>query len=159
YWQRRFGGDPAIVGKTIHLNGIAVAVIGITPHDFVGTGIGTPAFWLPASIEPLIHGDRLWLQNRENEQYRLFGRLGAGIGGGQARDEMTVIAGHLRTLHDPRSDSAKSAKGLVWPGSPFPLPLSQYGGLSLAITLIMGAAGMVLMVACANVGSLQLARA
>jgi hypothetical protein len=46
YWRRRFAGDPAIVGKTVHLNGVAVTVIGVTPHDFVGTGVAAPAFWL-----------------------------------------------------------------------------------------------------------------
>src|SRR5229473_3505776 len=49
YWQRRFAGDPAMLGKTIYLNGLAVRVAGITPHDFVGTGVAAPAFWLPVS--------------------------------------------------------------------------------------------------------------
>ncbi len=159
YWQRRFGGDATILGKKIYLNGIAVTVVGITPRDFVGTGVGAPAFWLPVSMEPLIHADEQWLRNRENQRYRLFGRLASGISIGQARAEMSPIAYHIRTLHDPHSESAKAATVLVWPGSPFPLPLKQYGGLTLAILLIMAAAGMVLAVACANVGSLQLARA
>ncbi len=47
YWQRRFVKDPAVLGKTIRLNGAAVQIIGITPHDFVGTSIGVPDFWLP----------------------------------------------------------------------------------------------------------------
>jgi hypothetical protein len=159
YWQRRFARDPAMLGKTIHLNGLAVTVAGITPHDFVGTGVGTPAFWLPVSLEPLLHAGENWLRNRENQRYRLFGRLAPGIGIGQAQAEMSSIAAHLRTLHDPRSEAAKPATVPVWPGSVFPLPLDRYGGLQLAIFLIMLAAGMVLIVACANVGSLQLARA
>ena len=159
YLQRRFAGDPAILGKTIHLNGIAVSIAGIAPRDFVGTGIGEPAFWLPLSIEPLINADDQWLTKRENQRYRLFGRLASGVGIGQAQGEMSPIADRLRTLHDPHSELAKPAAVLVWPGSPFPLPLKQYGGLTLSILLIMAAAGMVLAVACANVGSLQLARA
>jgi predicted permease len=158
YWQKRFAGDPAILGKTIYLNGVAVTVAGIAPRDFVGTGVSAPAFWLPLSIEPLIHADDKWLRNRENQQYRLFGRLASGASINRAMAEMTPIADHLRTLHDPHSESAKPAAILVWPGSPFPLPLKQYGGLTLAILLIMAAAWMVLVVACANVGSLQLAR-
>src|SRR5216684_780777 len=159
YLQRRFAGDPAILGKTIHLNGIAVSIAGIAPRDFVGTGIGEPAFWLPLSIEPLINADDQWLTKRENQRYRLFGRLASGVGIGQAQGEMSPIADRLRTLHDPHSELAKPAAVLVWPGSPFPLPLKQYGGLTLSLLLIMAAAGMVLAVACANVGSLQLARA
>jgi len=159
YWQRRFAGNPAMLGKTLYLNGQGVTVIGITPRGFTGTGIGEPAFWLPLSIEPLIHADDQWLRNRENQQYRLFGRLASGVSISQAQAQMSPVADHLRSLHDPHSDSAKPATVLVWPGSPFPLPLNQYGGLTVAILLIMGAAGMVLAVACANVGSLQLARA
>ena len=158
YWQRRFAGDPAMLGKTIHLNGLAVTVIGITPRDFVGTTMNAPAFWLPISIEPLINADDQWLQERENQRYRLFGRLTSGISIGQAQAEMSPIADHLRTLYDPESDSARPATVLVWPGSPFPLPLKKYG-LDLVVLLIMVAAAMVLAVACANVGSLQLARA
>jgi hypothetical protein len=99
YWRRRFGADPAIVGKTVHLNGIAVTVIGVTPHDFVGTGVNAPAFWLPLSIEPLINADSQWLYRRENEQYRLFGRLAPGVTIGQATAQIGLVADHLRTLH------------------------------------------------------------
>src|SRR6266851_3190280 len=70
----------------------------------------------------------------------------------QAKAEMTLLTNRLRTLHDPHSESAKPATVLVWPGSPFPLPLKLYPGLQLAILLIMAATGMVLAVACANVG-------
>jgi predicted permease len=159
YWQRRFAGDPAVLGKTFDLNGAAFTVIGITPHDFAGTEIGPPDFWLPVSIEPLAHADENWLGDRENERYRLFGRLAPGIGIAQAQAETTALADRLRGLHDPRSDAAKPATVIVWPGSPFPLPLKLLRGLTLTIALIMAAAGMVLVVACANVGSLQLARA
>jgi predicted permease len=159
YWQKRFAGDPAILGKSVRLNGTAVTIVGITPRNFVGTGIGAPDFWLPISVEPLIHADENWLSDRENRRYRLFGRLAPGVTIGRAQAETALVADHLRTLHDPHSESAKPATVLVWPGSPFPLPLRMFRGLILTILLIMGAAGMVLVVACANVGSLQLARA
>ena len=72
---------------------------------------------------------------------------------------MTLVAGHLSTLHAASSDLHKSTKAIIWPGSPFPYPLNQYGGLEYAILLIMVGVGMVLVIACANVASLQLARA
>jgi predicted permease len=136
-----------------------MTVAGITPRDFVGTNVAVPAFWLPLRLEPLVHADDNWARDRENRRYRLFGRLASGVSIGQAQAEMTTLANHLRTLHDPQSDSAKPVTVLVWPGSPFPLPLKAYPGLIWAILLIMCAAGMVLAVACANAGSLQLARA
>jgi predicted permease len=157
YWQKRFAGDPAVLGKTIRLNGAAVTVAGITPHDFVGTSVAVPDFWLPLSLEPLVHADGQWLSNRENQFCRLFARLAPGVRMGQAQTEMTLLAGRLRALHDPRSESAKPATALVSPGSPLPHKLDD--GVKFAILLIMAAAGMVLAVACANVASLQLARA
>jgi len=159
YWQKRFAGDPAILERTIHLNGAAVSIIGITPHDFVGTSVGTPDFWLPLHLEPLVFTGRNWVLDREIVCCRLFARLAPGANVGQAQAEMNLVADHVRTLHDPRLELHKAATMLVWPGSVFPLPLKRYGGLRLAIFLIMAAAGMVLAVACANVGSLQLARA
>ena len=78
---------------------------------------------------------------------------------GLLKAEMSLLADRLRTQHDPRSESAKPATALVWPGSTFPLPLEMYpGGMKLGALLLMAAAAMVLAVACANVGSLQLAR-
>jgi hypothetical protein len=118
YWQRRFEGDPAILGKTIHLNSVPVTIIGITPRDFRGTGGSVPAFWLPASIEPLVTNDAQWLHNRENQCYRLFGRLAPGASIAEAKADMSRVADHVRTLHDPLSESAKPATALVWPGSP-----------------------------------------
>ncbi len=159
YWQTRFGGDPAVLGKTIRLNGAAVQIAGITPRNFVGTSIGAPDFWLPLCLEPLVHGDPNWLRNRENRRFRLFGRLASDVTAGQAQAEMTTVANRIRALHEPHSESAQPSTALVWPGSPFPLPLRHYPGMQLTILLVMIAAGMLLVVACANVGSLQLARA
>ena len=160
YWQKRFARDPAVLGKTVRLNGIAFTIVGITPHDFVGTsGFLVPDFWLPLSLEPLVHANDNLLHDRENQCCRLFARLGPGVSLTQAQAEMTLLAGRLRTLHDPHSELGKPASALLWPGSPLPFPLRQYGGLRFAILLIMLAAGMVLVIACANVAGLQLARA
>jgi predicted permease len=157
YWQKRFARDPAVLGKTIHLNGAPVTIVGITPHDFVGTSVVVPDFWLPLSLEPLVHADDHWLRERENRRYRMFARLAPGVRIAQTQAQMTLLADRLRTLHDPHSESAKPAVGLVSPGSPLPHKLDA--GVKFAILLVMAAAGMVLAVACANVASLQLARA
>src|SRR5215472_13147718 len=159
YWQRRFAGDPSILGKPIYLNATAFAVIGITPHNFVGTSIAVPDFWLPISLDPLVHHNDHLLTDRENQCCRLFGRLANGAGISQTQAELNLVANRLRALHELDSELAKPASILVWPGSPFPLPLKMYRGLTLAVLLIMTAGAMVLAVACANVGGLQLARA
>ncbi len=157
YWQKRFNGDPSILGKVVRLNGVAFTIIGVTPHDFVGTNVVTPDFWFPLSLVPLIHPDGNWLRDRENQWCRLFGRLAPGVGIGQAQAEMTAVANQVRTLHAQHSELSKPVTALVWPGSPYPRDLDS--GLKLAILFLMVAVGMVLVIACANVASLQLARA
>ena len=87
-----------MLGKTIRLNGIAFTIVGITPHNFVGTTVEAPDFWLPLNLEPLIHPDDNWLRNRENLCCRLLARLAPGAGIDQAQAEMTVLAGQLSAL-------------------------------------------------------------
>lgn len=156
YWQKRFGSDPAVLGKSVRLNGAAFSIIGITPHNFVGTSVAVPDFWLPLSLDALIHPRTNRLHDREDLCCRIFGRLASGAGSTQAQAETTLLAGHLSALHDPHSDLSKRVTALILPGSPLPF---VNAGLRLAITLIMIAVGMVLAIACANAASLQLARA
>jgi predicted permease len=157
YWQRRFAGDPAVLGKTVRLNGAAFTIVGMTPHDFVGTSVAVPDFWLPISLEPLIHPEGRRLRDRDDLWCRVFGRLAPGVSMTQAQAETTLLASQLRTLHDPHSDLSKDVTALISPGSPLPGQMSA--GLKLTIVLIMVGVGMVLVIACANAASLQLARA
>lgn len=156
YWQRRFAGDPAVLGKSIRLNGAAFTIIGITPHNFAGTGMAVPDFWLPLSLDRLVHHERNLPQDREDRCCRVFGRLATGASLSQGQAEATLLASRLRTIHDPQSELSQEAIVSVTPGSP--LPGKMHPGLRLAILLIMTAAGMVLVIACANAASLQLAR-
>lgn len=157
YWQRRFAGDPAILGKSIRLNGAAFTVIGITPHDFVGTSVAAPDFWMPITLDPLIHPADNIVRDREDSCCHIFARLAPGVTMAQAQSEMTLLANTLGKSHDPHSEWSKPVTAQIWPGSPFPNKLNA--GLSFAILLIMIGVGMVLVIACANVASLQLARA
>lgn len=157
YWQKRFGGDPSVVGKPIRLNGAAFTVLGITPHDFVGTGIGVPDFWIPLSLEPLIHpGDRS-LKDSDDECCLVYGRLAPGVTVGQAQAELTALAQRQFTLHKKAKAEDAPASIQLTPGSPFPRKFPP--SLRFAIALIMAATALVLVIACANVASLQLARA
>ena len=157
YWRRRFASASDIVGKNVRLNGLAVTIIGVTPHNFVGTGIAAPDFWVPISLETLLRPGIYPLKDRENQFCRIFARLAPGVTMTQAQAEVQVLADHLRSLHDPHSDMSKPLSAQVWPGSPF--GRKPEASIHLAIFLIMIAVGMVLVIACANVASLQLARA
>ncbi len=157
YWQRRFAGDPVVLGKSVRLNGVAFTIVGITPHNFMGTSVAVPDFWLPLSLDPSIHPQSNRLRDRNDLCCRIFGRLAPGAVMTQAQAETTLLASHLATLHDPHSDLSQEATALISPGSP--LPDKSNAGLRLTILFIMMGAGMVLTIACANAASLQLARA
>lgn len=159
YWRKRFNLEPSIVGKTVRLNGAAFTIIGVTPHNFVGTFVSVPDFWMPLHVEPLIHPSDNWLVNREKAQLQVRARLASGATMREAQEEMSIVADHLRALHSPHTDFAEPLQALVWPGSPFGIPLDQNRGVELCLLFVLAAVVMVLVVACANVGSLQLARA
>ncbi len=162
YWEKRFKRDAGIIGKTVWLNGAAFTIIGITPHNFVGTFVAAPDFWLPLSFEPLVHPGDDWLKDRENGCCHLYARLAPGVSMREAQAEMSLVANHLRSLHNPNNpgpELSEPLNAMVWPGSPFPFPIWQVHKVTISILFVMVAVGMVLVVACANVASLQLARA
>ena len=159
YWRKRFNGDPGIVGKAVRLNGAAFTIIGVTPHNFVGTFVSAPDFWMPLGQEPLVHPADNWLVNREDVRLHVRARLAAGATMREAQEEMSVVANHLRALHIPHADFAQPLRAVVWPGSPFAIPVDQNRGVEISLLFVLAAVAMVLVVACANVASLQLARA
>jgi predicted permease len=156
YWQQRFGGAPEIVGTSIRLNGAPFTIAGITPANFTGTSIAVPNVWFPLSLYPLIHpGDRR-LRDREDLCCRVFGRLAPGVTMEEAQAEATVVSSRLRGLHESTSELSQPTSVEISPGSPLP---GLNSSLKLTIVLIMAAAMMVLVIACANAAGLQLARA
>jgi predicted permease len=156
YWQRRFVSDPAVVGETIKMNGAAFSIIGITPRDFMGTYINVPDFWLPIREQAVLHTGSTMLQDRENTCCRLYGRLQRGTSLSEAQAEMNILVEQQRVLHAPHSEGIKPRTIQIFPGSPFGREID--GELSFAVALIMCAVGMVLLIACANLAGLQLAR-
>ena len=157
YWQRRFRGDPTLLGRSIKLNGAPFTVIGITPHDFMGTNVNVPNFWIPMRKQELLRPGSNILHDRENACCRMYGRLAPGTRLSEAQAEMNLLAEQLRSQHAPHSDASKPVTIQLYPGSPFGRDLEA--GLQFAVALIMWAVGMVLLIACANLASLQLARA
>lgn len=155
YWERRFNSDPAILGKSLMLNGAPFTVMGITPKDFMGTNVNVPDFWMPIEGEPLVHRSDNWEHAREQHCCRLYGRLRPDTQIEQAQAEMAILSEQVRALHSPHSSDRKPATISLLPGGPFGHP---GGDLRMPLLLILGAVGLVLLIACANVASLQLAR-
>ncbi len=148
-WQRRYAGDPAIVGRSIQINGRACEVIGIMPADFVlPTDFANPgmtAVWLPLQIDPAStdHG---------NHGLYAAGRLEPGVTLAQARDDLHRIA------------QAMTAEGLYPPQMQFDTVVltvrdEVVGGVRRSMWLLFGAVAFLLLIACANVANLLVARA
>ena len=157
YWQRRFRGDPDLLGRSIKLNGTPFTVIGITAHDFMGTNLIVPDFWIPIHLQELLRPGSNIIHDRENACCRIYGRLAPGIRLSEAQAEMNLLADQLRSQHAPHSDASRPVTIQLHPGSAFGGDLEA--GLQFTVVLIMCAVGMVLLIACANLASLQLARA
>ena len=142
-WQRRFGGDPNILNKTITINSITRTVVGVMPERFnfpKGAEVYAP---LPMTPEVM--------KSRGDHSYYVLGRLkpGASIPGAQA--ELDNITARLE------QQFPETNKG--WGATIFPIVADTVRTYDTALWIMMGAVGFVLLIACANVANLMLARA
>ena len=157
FWERRFARDPGLVGRTLTVNGAAVTVIGITPRDFSGTLPGIPDIWLPLSLQSRLVSKTGLLQDRNSVCCRVYGRLRTGFARGQAEAEMNSLAARLQAAF-PEADSRPSSQtGRVVLTEATPNGPIDGGATTLAM-VILAAVSLVLLIACANVASLLLAR-
>ncbi|HYO92300.1 MAG TPA: ABC transporter permease, partial [Pyrinomonadaceae bacterium] len=156
FWQRRFGSDPSVVGKTLTLNGNSLEIVGVMTPDF---SLNKEVMLTVNAIEradvllplPMNEGGRT---DRDHEDYNIFARLKPGVTPEQAQAEMDVIAERVKRQYP---DNYPPHGGLTF--SVVPLLEEVVGDVRLILYVLFGAVGFVLTVACANVANLLLARA
>ncbi len=147
FWQKRFAGSPDAIGKTLRLDGESVTVIGVMPASFDWRFLwGTTAFWRPINYTP----DQL--KNRPYRTFQLIGRLKPGFTPQQAEAELgPVAANQLKDF--PQDYNGLSYRCVV-------LHKAQMDDESRRIVwMLLGLSAFVLLIACANLANLQLARA
>jgi putative ABC transport system permease protein len=146
-WRRRFGADPAVVGSQITLSGVKRTVLGIMPPRFE-----FPIAPMPTSIWiPLRWPDVGGATNRGNHSLEVVARLAPGVDSARGAADLRVLAGRLAQ----EFPSAQIGRGILL----MSLSGNIVGRIRPALLVLLGAVGLVLLIACANVANLTLARA
>jgi predicted permease len=154
YWHGHFHEDAGVVGRTIEINKHLFTIIGVAPPAFRGTELFfAPAFWIPMVEQPTVEGQDQ-LQYRGNHSEFVIGRLKPGVTAAQATEDLNSLAAWLAKTYPSEDDGVKfslARPGLI--GDMLGGPARAFmGGLMLL-------AGLILLAACANLGSLFAARA
>jgi putative ABC transport system permease protein len=150
YWKNRFDADPSIVGKTFELNDRVHTVIGVLP-PVPQYPVESDVF-MPTSACPF-RASQAFIQNRDSRMMKAFGRMKPGVTVEQARVDFATIAGRLKSEY-PKS--YPDGMGYAAVSSPLQDELTQ--GARPTLLVLLAAAAFVLLIACANVANLTLAR-
>ncbi len=153
-WQRRFAADPALIGKTIKLNQRDFTVIGVAAAGFSGSFVGaTFDLWAPLMMSPQLTPAGNRLDERGEQWLSAIGRLKNGVTFEQAQADVQTVAAQLAKDY-PQTDEGMGATLFTLVSEP-----NGAGQMAPVLAVLMVVAGLVLLVACANVANLLLARA
>jgi macrolide transport system ATP-binding/permease protein len=153
-WRERYGGDPAIIGRTQMLNGQVHTIVGVAPPGFYGTFVGYAfAFWVPASMQERFDSGGYKLEDRGARWIEGFARLKPGVTREQAQAEISAVAARLAAAY-PATNRGRGVKLLpLWQ-----TPFNNARTLLPTLRIAFAVACLVLLIACANVGNLLLVR-
>jgi predicted permease len=163
-WQEKYGADPSVVGATYLINGHSFTVIGVAPPGFFGAKIDAthmPGFWLPLTMEPLIAGATSRLKNPRLGWLDLIGRVRPGTNPKTLEAQLQAelhqwLASHMADMSQQEKPLWQKQTLRLTPGSAGVSPMRE--GYRDSLRLLLVASVCVLLVACANIANLLLAR-
>ncbi len=164
FWQREFGGDSQVVGKNVSLDGHSLQIMGVAPANFSGVEVGRHFdVAIPVCAEPLINGEQSHLAKRHHWWLAVIGRMKPGWSQARAEANAKAISPAVFESTIPpnyRPDQAKYYAGYKLEALPAGSGVSSVRRIyEEPLLLLLGIAGLVLLIACANLANLTLARA
>jgi putative ABC transport system permease protein len=161
FWERSLGSDPAIVGKTLTLNRTPFTVVGVGRRGFTGTLLGGgPSVWVPMSMHDVVQPNFTWYEQRRGLFLFAVGRLAPNLSVDQASANLKTVFAQLEQAF-PNDNKGRSAGAVpLLQARLNPQGIDGDGGGVVQISMIlMSVVGIVLLIACANIANLLLARA
>jgi predicted permease len=156
-WTRLFADDPGVTSRTLTLSGRAFSIVGVAPDDFRGINeLYGADLWTPMAMYPQVYPAPAWVNQRRASVFSVVGRLKPAVGMAQAEGAMQSLAAELARQY-PRDNGGRSVKLA-------PVAEAALNGKDRAIynrtgSILLAISGIVLLIACANVANLLLARA
>jgi predicted permease len=153
-WKDRYGGDPNIIGRTQYLNGVQHTIIGVAPEKFHGTFIGYSfSFWVPVSMQETFDSTGYKLQDRSARWIEGYAFLKPGVTRQQADAELHAISQRLEKDYPQTNRGRDLSLSPLWR-----TPFTQAGNMTSTLAIAMAVVFFVLLITCANVSNLLLAR-
>ncbi|CAN5676344.1 ABC transporter permease [soil metagenome] len=164
FWQSRYAGNPSVIGQTISLDGRPFEVIGVTPSQFFGTEVGRSFdVAIPLCAEPLIRGAQSGLGKPDTWFLDMMGRLAPGWTAEKAEAQLKAVSpGIFQSTLPPRYNPETANNYLAFKLTATPAGTGVSGlrrAYATQLWVLLGATGLVLLITCANLANLMLARA